>query len=176
LFKGTVGLQKSAQTREVFFMSHSRLLTLGSSLCLLLAFGAVGCSENDPSSFAVTLSASNEVPPTTSSATGSATFVLNGDATVQYRVEVHSITSVTGAHILFGGPGATGPVRVTLFSGPTTGAMDGELAQGTFDASDVVRISFDTLLDEMRDGMAYVNVHTTDNPNGEIRGQVRLEQ
>jgi len=157
-------------------MSHLRLLTLASSLCLLLAFGGVGCSKNDPSSFAVTLSAANEVPPTTSPATGTATFVLNGDATVQYRIEVHSMTSITGAHIHSGGPTATGPVRVTLFAGPTTGAIDGELAQGTFDASDVVGISFDTLLDEMRDGMAYVNVHTTANPNGEIRGQVRLEQ
>ena len=157
-------------------MSHLRFLALAGSLCLLLAVGGVGCGEADPSSFAVTLTAANEVPPTTSAATGTATFVLNGDATVQYRIEVHSITSVTGAHIHSGGPTATGPVRVTLFSGPTSGAIDGELAQGTFDASDVVGISFDTLLDEMRDGMAYVNVHTTANPNGEIRGQVRLEQ
>jgi hypothetical protein len=33
-------------------------------------------------------------------------------------------------------------------------------------------ISFSSLIDLMRNGDTYVNVHTANNPNGEIRGQL----
>ena len=108
-------------------MRHSLRLTLASSLCLLLGFGLVGCSdeEGDPSTFTSTLNASSEVPPSTSTATGSATLVLEGDSSVQFRVDVQSITAVTAAHIHSGASGANGPVRVTRFDGPTTSAISG---------------------------------------------------
>ena len=35
-------------------------------------------------------------------------------------------------------------------------------------------IDFNTLIEEMRAGTAYVNFHTTAYPGGEIRGQTRL--
>lgn len=54
--------------------------------------------------------------------------------------------------------------------------VNGILVQGTLTAADARGISFEQLLDEMRAGNAYVNVHTTQYPAGEIRGQTRLLQ
>jgi hypothetical protein len=46
--------------------------------------------------------------------------------------------------------------------------------QATVDASLVNGISYDELLNAMRTGNAYVNVHTAQFPSGEMRGQIRL--
>jgi hypothetical protein len=155
-----------------------RHFTLVRTLSLVLALGAAGCDDEDntPAAFTGALAASSEVPPTPSAATGSATLDFDGNASVQYRVEVNGITGVTAAHIHSGASGANGPVRVTLFEGPASGPMNGQLAEGSFDSGDVQGISFEALLDELRNGTAYVNVHTTAFPDGEIRGQVRTRQ
>jgi hypothetical protein len=145
------------------------------SLCLLLALVAVGCDDDDDDDgdvFRATLSGANEVPAQTTTATGTATLTHN-NGSVDFSIQVNGITAVTGAHIHSGAAGANGPVRVTLFGGPTTGDLTGSLAQGTFRASDVTGISFDDLLNEMRNGSAYVNVHTTAAPDGLIRGQIQ---
>ena len=46
--------------------------------------------------------------------------------------------------------------------------------EGRLEASDVVGVTFDDLLANMRAGTAYGNVHTTQFPGGEIRGQVQV--
>jgi len=49
--------------------------------------------------------------------------------------------------------------------------------QGTFDFSNInlaSGITWSLLLDPMRHGNTYVKVHTTGNPAGELRGQIRL--
>jgi hypothetical protein len=149
---------------------------LAVSLCLALALGFAGCDDNETpmGAFSGALDGASEVPPVTTTATGTFTLNLDGSS-VDYRLEVRSISDVTAAHIHSGTPGVNGPVRVTLFGGPTTGPMDGVLAEGTFETADVTGISFDALVQEMQDGNAYVNVHTTQNPGGEIRSQIRLE-
>ncbi len=158
-----------------------RHFTLVRSLFLLLALAGVACNDDDntdPASFSGTLHAASATPPTTSTATGSAALDFDGDTTVRFQVEVANLTSPTSAHIHSGATGASGPVRVTLFSGggTTTTPMDGELVEGSFTSSDVQGIDFQTLLDELRDGTAYVDVHTAAFPDGEIRGQIRLRQ
>jgi hypothetical protein len=160
-------------TREASFM---RQLTLASSLCLLLALGAVGCSDDDPAVFNTTLDAASQVPPGSSPATGTTTFDFDGDSSVAFSVDLRSITAVTAVHVHSGASGATGPQRVELFAGPATGPTEGQLTQGTFGPGDVEGISLDDLLDEMRNGNAYVDVHTVANPDGEIRGQIREMQ
>jgi hypothetical protein len=143
------------------------------SLCLLLALGLAACNDDDQEQFAATLAASNEVPPNPSAATGSATFTVEA-TTITFELRVNGINAVTMAHIHSGAAGANGPIRVPLFTGPTTGAVNGTLATGTITAADVQGITFDVLLTELRTGTAYVNVHTTALPPGEIRGQVQL--
>jgi|GEM_PF-361715 len=125
-------------------------------------------------SYLAVMNGANEVPPVTTSATGKATLTQQG-STVNFRIDLSNITNVIAAHIHSGLPGVNGPIRVFLFNGPTTGLVNGTLAQGAFTAADVSGITFDQLINELRTGAAYVNVHTTANPNGEIRGQVQLQ-
>jgi hypothetical protein len=127
--------------------------------------------------FSATLSRENEVnpnPPVTATATGTATFTLVG-RTLLYRIDVTGITSATAAHIH--GPASTtanAPVLLDLYIPPsgttfsTTGTAT--LAQGV--APLPRSISQDSVLVLMRNGNAYVNVHTSANPGGAIRGQV----
>ncbi|HUH13020.1 MAG TPA: CHRD domain-containing protein [Longimicrobiales bacterium] len=117
--------------------------------------------------FTAALSGSNEVPAVTTDAVGNATFTVVG-STLSYRIDVADIASVFGAHIHKGAPGVNGGVMVGLFAGPDTtlGAM-GTLAEGTVEVADSV-------VELMRTGQAYVNVHTRAHPGGEIRGPVSL--
>lgn len=160
--------------------SFMRQFTLVRSLLLLLALAGVACNDDagTPASFSGTLNASSGVPPTTSTATGTVALDFDGDSTFRFQVDVTNLSSPTSAHIHSGATGATGPVRVTLWSsgGTTTTPMNGQLVEGTFTSSDVQGITFDALLDELRNGTAYADVHTTQFPDGEIRGQIRLRQ
>jgi len=79
------------------------------------------------------------------------------------------------AHIHNGAPGVAGPIVVTLYSNvaqPTT--PNGVFASGTLtDANLPAGVTIASLKTLIASGNAYVNVHTTLNPNGEIRGQIR---
>src|SRR4051812_5543860 len=59
----------------------------------------------------VSLAGSNEVPPVTSSASGSGMVTVNADRMVTARISVSGMTA-TAAHIHQGAPGANGPVIV----------------------------------------------------------------
>lgn len=110
-----------------------------------------------------------------STATGTATFSIVGPS-ILYRIDVQGITDVTASHIHGPAPaGANAGVIAGLCnagSAPAckTGTVDGVLVTGT--ATYVNGMSFDSLAVLMRNGMAYVNVHTQANPGGEIRGQI----
>ena len=160
---------------------RSRLSFVASGAVALAALGTVllatACNDatKDQTLFRATLAGSNEVPARDTGATGSAGITLDGD-TVYFAVELHQIESVVAAHIHSGAAGANGPVRVDFFLGPATGAVNGQLVEGSFTAADVRGVTFETLLEQMRTGAAYVNVHTTRYPGGEVRGQTQLVQ
>ena len=125
-------------------------------------------------SFNVALTAAEEVPaPKPTSASGSAVVIVYADE-IEYQLRAANITGITMAHIHNGAPGVAGPVVVTLFlPGSPTGAVNGIFASGILNASNlpsgVTMASLKTLL---LSGNAYVNVHTTNNQPGEIRGQL----
>lgn len=136
---------------------------------------AAACEEDDNGErFGATLSGSAEVPPVTTQATGSATFTIDGDE-VRYQVQAQNLNAATVAHIHSGAPGQSGPPVVFLFQSATPVNVNGALATGSFDATKMIAstgVSYDSLLSLMRRGNAYVNVHTTARPGGEIRGQI----
>jgi hypothetical protein len=144
------------------------------ALCVAAGAMALACSKgsDDVEIFQADLAGSNENPPRATAATGTSQITVDGDR-VFFVVEVHDINAVSLSHIHIGPPTANGPVRVNFFTGPTTGPLSGILAQGSFTAADVISISYDQLLSEIRAGNAYVNVHSPTFPGGEIRGQLR---
>lgn len=124
--------------------------------------------------FRATLTGAQEVPATNSTATGTATITVVGGQLI-YRVDVGNISNVNASHIhATAGPTATAgtvvdfylPPAGTTFSTTTTTT----LAQGV--GNTPRRMTLDSLLVVMRNGNAYVNVHTTQNPAGEIRGVI----
>jgi hypothetical protein len=127
----------------------------------------------EPELYATSMNGANERPNSVStSATGDAYFE-GGPGALRYHITVSNITGVTAAHIHRGSASEAGPILTTLFM-PTspTGPVNGTLTTGTFTSTDGNQITMDSLLVLMRNGNAYVNVHTTANPGGEIRGQV----
>jgi hypothetical protein len=138
--------------------------------------------------------------PADSRAQGQAIFrVSAGGSTVDFRLIASNIDNVIMAHIHCGAFGANGPVRMWLHPvvGPngTTGAaplpggggsQNGVLASGTFNPTGITCPNGTPLLDAIRTGLTYVNVHTKlqddplvpnntgpgDFPGGEIRGQL----
>lgn len=130
------------------------------------------------------LSSDQEVAavPVVSDAQGEAIFRLNDDGTaIVYKLNVANIENVSMAHIHMGPAGQNGPVVVWLYpSAPPPllipGRTDGTLAEGVITESNLVGpLAGKTLADLLallESGGAYVNVHTSQYPGGEIRGQV----
>jgi len=155
-------------------------------VAVALALAACGGSSSAPAThFHSTLGAANESPATTSSGTGTADYTVIGSvgytntgATVSYTVTFSGLTQpATAGHIHVGAPGVNGQVTVPFNPPAQTNGTFG----GTFSATDikvatggsvsVAAGSMDDLLAAMRAGNTYTNIHTSNFPNGEIRGQ-----
>lgn len=127
-----------------------------------------------PSFFSGAINGANERPtPNALTGNGAAVFTVNG-TTVSYTVTFQGISSApTGLHIHApSGANANAGVIVDLLTTPQP-ATSGVLT-GTFTASAIrnAAVSLDSLFVLMRNGNAYVNIHTTANPGGEIRGTI----
>lgn len=160
---------------------HRRLIVTVAAFLLALTL-PLAAAQASPRNFVAPLSGDQEVPPADTDATGVSIFQLSRDGSeLSYRLNVANIENVTQAHIHVGARGVNGPVVVWLYpDGPPAqlipGRTSGTLATGTITADDLVGplagASLDDLLDTIRAGNAYVNVHTLQFPPGEIRGQI----
>ena len=118
------------------------------------------------------------IPPVETPATGEATFTLSKDGKeLTYTLAVKDIENATAAHIHAGKKGENGGPLAGLFAGPKKeGMYSGELAKGTITDKDLkgplAGKKVKDLVKIIKDGGAYVNIHTEKNPNGEIRGQI----
>jgi plastocyanin len=129
-------------------------------------------------SFAAALSGANERPtPSTSTGTGAASFRRVGES-VSYVITYQGLTGApTGAHLH--GPASSSQVAdiIVEFSVAGQASTTGVLS-GTFTASAIRGVNgqppmtLDQLVALLNGGNSYVNVHTTQFPGGEIRGQV----
>ena len=153
---------------------------------ILLAVALAFAGQPEARNFVAHLSGDEEVPARDTLAQGQAIFHLSKDGTsLSYMLIVANIENVVVAHIHCGAAGVNGPALVFLF-GPVAaggGRTDGVLAQGSFDPNAFACPDGSPLLDAMRAGNTYVNVHTNDGvdppntgpgdfPGGEIRGQI----
>jgi len=109
-----------------------------------------------------TLSGFNEIPPASTVANGMVSFrMVAGTNTLEATFMVADLVGdMTASHIHLGGVGVNGGVSLNL--APASGSFT-----KTYDITGMT-----DLVTAMRTGGAYVNVHSTAYPNGEVRGQV----
>lgn len=128
--------------------------------------------------FRADLSGGNEVPGVVTGSAGVATISLNqATGAVTYRVEVYNMpVGTTASHFHVGAVGVAGPVVVNFTV--ATGISNDYAISGTATAADLVQRapqginSWEDFLQALMLGNIYVNVHSTNNTGGEIRGQV----
>lgn len=143
-----------------------------------------GSSASSATHFAATLASSNETPAPphpNPSATGSATYTVNGTS-VSYTLTFSGLSGNAAAgHIHVGNSAEAGGVVVPF----TLPAATSATITGTFGPADVKAGAtpsatinagdFDSFLLALRSGDTYTNVHTAANPAGEIRGQNKAQ-
>lgn len=128
--------------------------------------------------FKAILKGRNEVPPVRTNAEGFTAFQLSSSGNqLLFKLVVRNIRKVTAAHIHLGPKGVNGPVVAFLFGESKFGiSVKRGIVRGTLTGSDLVGpLSGKTIGDLVREierGNAYVNVHTIQNPDGEVRGQI----
>lgn len=117
-----------------------------------------------------------------SNAHGAAVFVYVSNG-VQFLLNANGLSSdITGIHLH--GPATTAenaPILVTLCGAPgpavfdSCDAVDGDIVLNGLIGSSIMAqwgVSGRDFRDMLDDGMVYLNVHTEQNPAGEIRGQL----
>ncbi len=141
----------------------SRRLVIGMAVMSSLAL--TGLAQAAPVSFTVDLTGGAQVPPVNTPGSGKANLTWDpASRTVTWSISFEGLSSpATMAH--FHGPAAAGAnASVTLWLSkkgePVVSPIKGEATLTPEQVS------------QFEAGQWYVNVHTTDHPAGEIRGQV----
>jgi hypothetical protein len=116
-------------------------------------------NNDDITTFTTTLTGDNEVPANDSDATGTAVVTFNEDTNEMDVSVTYSGMTATAAHIHEGAVGVAGPAifplddltsPITLNDVELTAEQEADLKAGNY----------------------YVNIHSADFPDGEIRGQL----
>jgi hypothetical protein len=167
----------------------SGLVTVAAVGVLAFAFAGTATAAGGPSKFKTTLDSFHETPSIVSGGTGTFEGQIDkaGDM-ISYTLTFSGLTSnTTQSHIHIGQPGVAGGVSMFLCTNlgngpagtPACPATGGRVS-GTLTAANVVGPAaqnvgagdFAKVIEAMRTGATYVNVHSTNFPAGEIRGQL----
>jgi hypothetical protein len=129
---------------------------------------------NAEATYVIDLTTAEVVPtPKPSSAQGAAAFIVFSDR-IEYQVAAQFIPNVTAVHIHSGLPGATGNTVVTLFTANPPVSPIGPFVTGAMlDANLPAGVTLAGLKTLLASGNAYVDIHTTANAGGELRGQIK---
>ena len=109
----------------------------------------------------VKLTGGQEVPPVTTSATGTGTILIKPDKSVTGSITTVGIQG-TMAHIHLAPPGTNGPPIITLV----------KTSETVWSVPDGAMLT-DDQFKSFKDGNLYVNVHSAAHPGGEIRTQLK---
>lgn len=147
---------------------NSRFAAFILSLAVVLAVASVATAGNGGRPLSTTLTGANEAPgPGDPNATGEADLRLNqGQRRVCFDVSWADVDGVVSAgHIHIAPVGVPGPIVVPLFTGSFAGT---DATNGC--VQDVGRGLIKAI--RKHPSAYYVNVHSTDFPDGAIRGQL----
>jgi hypothetical protein len=165
-------------------MSQKHIFSITAMLAAIISIGSmtlnsIQAQEQGGEGFTADLSGQDEVPPTESNATGTAEILFNNDSSqASYFVNTTGFEEITGAHIHNGSEGVNGDIVVPLSQEKSAENQDnpaiwfsGEInnndLQGPLEGKEI-----SDLASLINNGSAYVNIHTQDNPDGAIRGQL----
>ena len=132
--------------------------------------------------FKATLSGDQEVPAVDTITTGRVKIRINDTSTAgEFTLTVNDGVRAQQAHIHCGQPGENGPVIVFLAGFHNLGwDVDGEwVSNATFTDDNMANrespcgATLTELIQAMRDGRTYANVHTVAHPGGEVRGLIQ---
>jgi len=158
----------------------------------LLAAGAAPAQDPDHADLLTArLISFNQVPAVLARSHGSFRARINEDGTISFSLSYADMSSpVVQAHIHFGASKTNGGIMVFLCGVKKPACPASGTVTGTLTAEDVSVLPVGNpdsvipqginpgdlagLLEAVRSGNSYVNVHTTKFPSGEIRGQVAL--
>jgi hypothetical protein len=161
---------------------------LPAALMTTFAFALIALPARGATIYTTTLSGTNEVPPTASAGTGTVDITLAGN-TLDVSITFSGLSSGdTAAHIhCCAAPGVDAGVALPFTTFPT-GAISGTFTDAYDLTSDAVynatflsteggtaAAAEAALIAGLNDGMAYVNIHSGNFPDGEIRGQVAIQ-
>ena len=164
------------------------------AFCLALA-----AQESVVNTFHARLRGLNEVPPVATGGTGSFSATLSSDGTTLTYTETFSDLNapILFSHVHFGFPREAAGIMVFLCGpaagspggppagtpnpptcpGPTSGTVTGSVSASNVIGPNTQGITpgadFAKVVQALREGGAYVNLHTMRSPAGEIRGQVQ---
>src|SRR5919107_218431 len=150
------------------------------SATLMITASTLGLTDlvtaQGPAKFGFNLTGNEEVPPVQTNATAMAeisAYTVAGDS-ITYSVKAMNIKDITAGHIHLGKQGENGPIVVTMFKYDSP--MNQVAEQGSITADKLegpmAGKQLSDLATAMSNGETYANVHTEQNPNGEIRGQI----
>jgi hypothetical protein len=168
---------------------ESRRATVAAALPLLFAMPMALSADEGAERVRAHLSGYEEVP--TLSSNGSASFrakIAENEQSFDWVLTYTGLANVTQAHIHFAARAINGPIVIFLCSNLGNGPAGTQACptssgtvRGTATAADVGAGAaalgipagdLARMLDAIRAGAAYANVHTVTRPGGEIRGQI----
>lgn len=145
------------------------LLSVAAGAALLMNSSAFSQNSEKNLLLSAWLQGSQQVPVVTTSASGLAGLTLNASKdTLFVNISFHGLSSpLTGIHIHDGSEGHNGAVVVDLTSFVKNNHISSFVTGPTLTSA---------LIGKVLRGGTYVNLHTTLHPDGEIRGQIKLEK
>ena len=172
-------------------MSKAIKIVVVLSMTVILAAAAMAASAATRFEVRTRLSGYMEVPAISTTAHGRFHAEITTGNKIKYQLRYADVegVSITQAHIHFGQKDVNGGVSVflctNLGNGPagTPACPASGLVEGTLTADDVVAGAVDQgiaagefgeLRRAIRNGVAYVNIHSETWPGGEARGQLRV--
>ena len=138
-------------------VKRSICVTFAAAALLLAGYAGAATTEE----IKIVLSGSQEIPPVTTSATGTGTIGVGPDKSVRGSVIITGMT-VTAAHIHEGEAGKNGPIIIPLT----------QTADNIWTVPEGAKLT-DAQFESFKAGKLYYNMHSAAYKGGEIRGQIK---
>ncbi|WP_147804673.1 CHRD domain-containing protein [Alkalicoccus halolimnae] len=158
-------------------MKKTAVVTVA-SVFAFTGFTGSASAAHEGQEFMAELTPEQEVMEVDSDATGEAHVEVSEDGeSLEFMVEAYDLENTLAGHLHSGPVGEDGPVELFLFENNEAVDYDGEVASGTLTEDDLVgEHSWEEFSAALVEGNIYVNLHTEEFPDGEIRGQLEMTE